>query len=129
MLCIDRPAIEADLRTEALKVFHLACAVVMCLAQGLPVGGVPEQRLIALVRTLVVHHFGSSYAARFLTPRAERVLLKVTKTRIAPPRRLVPSLPGWTGCHLIKGAADRSPIKRPKSREETDQEVQFMVYP
>jgi hypothetical protein len=59
-------------------------AVVAQLAQGLPVGGVPEQAVVASVRYGVIGHGGRGDKAGLFAANAERVALEVLRRSPAP---------------------------------------------
>lgn len=67
------------------NVFCESLSVMTWLAESLPVGFIPEQRLIALVWCDVVNHVGSSEGAIIKASDTQWMLLEVDCSSLAPP--------------------------------------------
>jgi len=89
----------------------------MLLTQWLPVGLIPEQRLVTLVRGDVVYHRRRGRASLLLAHDAQRVLLQEREPSFAPPGAVPPA-----GCaaasHTLTHSGNRMMLTSPADAQE-----------
>lgn len=89
---VEWPAALIAARDVASSLFPLLGSIVMSLAERLPVGSVPEQRLVSAVRDDVIHDSGGGDAPFAPAHGAKRMFGQEDETRLIP-STIVPALP------------------------------------
>jgi hypothetical protein len=96
-----RPSIRRHIARAATHLDARLVPVMVRLAEGLEIGGVPEETLVALVRRNMVADVGGGDDAFRPAHLAERLAGQLSSPKLAPPLGVIPTSIGVGGITAI----------------------------